>query len=122
MPGGPPVSANYGTFCHELGQQVAAINQTLACLKDKCQKQKLDEMQQLPPDQDTAAMRAAIGSSVASQIGFYQCCMTLWTGLTPEKQLQFMSAMTTAMQRWQEWSPAERETFLELFSRATAEG
>ena len=121
MPGGPPVAANYGAFCKELGQQVAAIDQTLACLKAKCQRLKVEEIQHLPPSEDTAVLRAAVRDSVADQINFYQRCMTLWTGLTPEKQLKFMSAMTTALQRWQEWSLEERETFLHLFSNAAAE-
>ncbi len=113
--------SNSDTFCHELTGQVHAINNTLRSLKAKCEKQACREASTLPIDSRSAMLRAAVGDSVADQIGFYQRCMQIWTGMSAMQQQQFIDAMATAVQRWRMWTPSEQETFLSLFSRASEE-
>ena len=119
-PGGPSVLSNGESLCGELGHQVAAINKTLACLQAKCERHKQGGSAYggLPAFEDTAALRARVGDSLAEQMNFYQRCMAIWVGLSHENQRRYVHAMCIAMQRWTEWTKAEQETFLSLFSEA----
>jgi len=123
--GGPKILCNGETLCGDLGQQVASINKTLACLKAKCEKHKQDGFSsphyRLPTCADTAALRAQVSSSLVEQMDFYHRCMAIWVGLGQENQKRYVHAMFVAMQRWTQWTNEEQETFLVLFAEATSE-